>query len=43
MNRTENTIKNRYYNLIKQAETKCKFGRITKELKNKLIFDSIIK
>ncbi|CAD8176040.1 unnamed protein product [Paramecium octaurelia] len=43
LRRTENTIKNRYYNLLKQAETKMKFGRITKEQKNKALVDSVIK
>ncbi|CAK61515.1 unnamed protein product (macronuclear) [Paramecium tetraurelia] len=42
LKRTENTIKNRYYNLLKQAEAKMKFGRITKELKNKILVDSVI-
>ncbi|CAD8069632.1 unnamed protein product [Paramecium primaurelia] len=43
LRRTENTIKNRYYNLLKQAETKMKFGRITKEQKNKALVDLVIK
>ncbi|CAD8083685.1 unnamed protein product [Paramecium sonneborni] len=41
--RTENNIKNRYYNIFKQAESQHTFGKITKEQKNKILINSIIK
>ncbi|CAD8073241.1 unnamed protein product [Paramecium sonneborni] len=43
LRRTENNIKNRYYNILKQAESQNNFVRITKEQKNKFLVDSIIK
>ncbi|CAD8168592.1 unnamed protein product [Paramecium pentaurelia] len=42
LRRTENTIKNRYYNLLKQEENKIKLGKITKDEKNEILVKSII-
>ncbi|CAD8080208.1 unnamed protein product [Paramecium sonneborni] len=42
LKRTENTIKNRYYNLLKQEENKIKLGRVTKDEKNEILVKSII-
>ncbi|CAK69959.1 unnamed protein product (macronuclear) [Paramecium tetraurelia] len=42
LKRTENTIKNRYYNLLKQEENKIKLCRVTKDEKNEILVKSII-
>ncbi|CAD8054370.1 unnamed protein product [Paramecium sonneborni] len=40
--RTENTIKNRFYNLLKQEENRQRLGRVPKEERDILLIDSVI-
>ncbi|CAD8136229.1 unnamed protein product [Paramecium octaurelia] len=40
--RTENTIKNRFYNLLKQEENRQRLGRVPKDERDILLIDSVI-
>jgi len=42
LRRTENTIKNRFYNLLKQEENRLRMSRVPKEEKDSFLIDSII-
>lgn len=42
LKRTENTIKNRFYNLLKQEENRKRLGRVPKEERDLLLIDSVI-
>ncbi|CAD8171749.1 unnamed protein product [Paramecium pentaurelia] len=43
LRRTENTIKNRYYNLIKQEQNKIKLGKMSNDEKEYFVMNKIIK
>ncbi|CAD8168835.1 unnamed protein product [Paramecium octaurelia] len=43
LRRTENTIKNRYYNMIKQEQNKIKLGKMSNDEKEYYVMNKIIK